>query len=164
MEEIARSARVSIGTLYNHFGSREGLIDAVIPEVAGEMLKTLGLHVLQQPTTRQRLEAFIHGMIDLQHSNPALNDAVLQRYPDATALLNICEAFTALGKSLIHEAHREGLLAPDFSEDDLNDLLWLAATANRASNAPAGWRRVINRAVDSAWIDPPPEQAATRRP
>jgi AcrR family transcriptional regulator len=34
LNEIARVAGVSIGTHFNRFGSREGLIDAVIPDVA----------------------------------------------------------------------------------------------------------------------------------
>ena len=39
LNEIARAAGVSIGTLFNRFGSREGLIDAVIPDVAARRLQ-----------------------------------------------------------------------------------------------------------------------------
>ena len=110
LEEIARAAGVSIGILYNRFGSREGLIDAVIPDVAGTRLQALGATVLAQPTPRQRLKTFIHGMIDLQQADPALNDAILRRYPDAVALLGIYDISTALGKDLIREAHTDGSL------------------------------------------------------
>lgn len=152
LEEIARAAGVSIGTLYNRFGSREGLIDAVIPEVAGGRLQSLGTAVLAKATPRQRLDAFVRGMIELQGEDPALNDAVLRRYPDAVALLGICDRSTALGRDLVREAHADGSLSPDFTEDDLFCLLWLAGTASREPDAPSGWRRVLMHALDRAWV------------
>ena len=39
LEDIAREAGVSIGTLYNRVGSREELIDAVVDDIAGEKLR-----------------------------------------------------------------------------------------------------------------------------
>ncbi|MFD8811096.1 TetR/AcrR family transcriptional regulator [Streptomyces sp. NPDC059627] len=153
LNEIARAAGVSVGTLFNRFGSREGLIDAVIPDVAGRRLQDLGTAVLAKETPRKRLEAFVYGMIDLQHDDPALNDAILRRYPDAVALLGVCDRSTALGQDLVREAHADGSLSPDFTEDDLFNLLWLAGTASRDVSAPQGWVRILNRALESAWID-----------
>jgi len=150
--EIARAAGVTVGTLYHRFGSREGLIDAVIPGIVGERLQTLAATVLAKDTPRRRLDAFVHGMIDLQRDDPALNDAILRRYPDAVALHGICDRSTALGRDLIREAHADGSLSPDFTEDDLFCLLWLAGTASRDPDAPPGWRRVVTRALDSAWM------------
>jgi hypothetical protein len=46
----------------------------------------------------------------------------------------------------------EGSLSPDFTEDDLFNLLWLAGIASRDLAAPAGWDRVIERALNGAWI------------
>jgi AcrR family transcriptional regulator len=151
LEAIAKHAGVSIGTLYNRFGSREGLIDAVIPDVAGARLQGLAADVLAEPAANDRLQAFLHGMIDLQIADPALNDAILRRYPDAVALIGICEHTMALGRDLIDEAHREGVLAPDFTADDLLNLLWLAGTAAREPHAPTGWRDTLERALASAW-------------
>lgn len=154
LHEIARAAGVTIGTLYNRFGSREGLIDAVIPDIAGSRLQALGATVLAKETPRQRLVAFVQGMIDLQCDDPALNDAILRRYPDAVALHRICDRSTTLGQDLVRQAHADGSLSPDFTEDDLFCLLWLAGTASRDPDAPPGWRRLITRAVDSAWLTP----------
>ena len=155
LEEIARAAGVSIGTLYYRFGSREALIDAVIPDVAGSKLQALGATVLTKETPRQRLEAFAYGMIELQRDDPGLNDAILRRYPDAVALLGVCDRSTQLGKSLVADAHADGSLAPDFTDDDLFCLLWLAGIASRDPHAPTGWQRVIERALDAAWTASP---------
>lgn len=159
IQEIAKAAGVSVGTLYNRFGSREALIDAVIPDVAGARLQALGAVVMSKPTARDRLRAFVLGMIDLQHDDLALNDAILRRYPDAVALLGVCDISTKLGQDLVRDAHREGSLSTDFTKDELVSLLWLAGTASRDPATPAGWRRVLERALDSAWTDPHPTPA-----
>jgi AcrR family transcriptional regulator len=151
LEEIAKSAGVSIGTLYNRFGSREALIDAVIPEIAGRNLQALGAQVAAKPTARERLEAFVTGMIDIQLADPALNDAILRRFPDATALVGVCDVSSALGQALVREAHDEGVLSLDFTTDDLFALLWLAGTASRDPSAPPRWREIIERALHAAW-------------
>jgi len=152
LDEIARAAGVSIGTLYNRFGSREGLIDAVIPDVAGSRLRALGATVLAKDTARQRLDAFVHGMMDLQRDDPALNDAILRRYPGAAALVHVCDHTTALGRDLVGEAHADGSLSPAFTESDLFNLLWLAGIASRDPAAPPGWERSITRSLEAAWI------------
>lgn len=152
LEDIAREAGVSIGTLYNRVGSREELIDAVIPAVVGEKLKNLTEQTLAQQTPRARLETFVMGMIDLQLSDPALNDAMLRRFPHATALINACDRSSALGKELIDSAHAAGVLSEDFSVDDLMAVFWIAGTASHAPAAPEGWRRVIDRGMKAAWI------------
>jgi hypothetical protein len=124
----------------------------VIPDVAGHRLQALASTVMSKDTPRRRLEAFVHGMIELQRDDPALNDAILRRYPDAVAVLGICDRSTTLGRTLVREAHADGSLSPDFTEDDLFCLIWLTGTSSRDPNAPAGWHRVIERALDSAWV------------
>lgn len=91
-------------------------------------------------------------MIELQRDDPALNDAILRRYPDAVALLGICDRATSLGQDLVRQAHADGSLSPDFTDHDLFCLLWLAGTASRDPDAPTGWHHVITRALDSAWV------------
>lgn len=151
LEEIARHAGVSIGTLYNRVGSREALIDAVIPAVAGEKLKALTRTALAETTPRARLERFLSGMIDLQLADPALNDAMLRRFPDATALITACDRSVELGRDLVEAAHRDGSLSPDFTHEDLMALLWMAGTTSREPGAPQGWRRVLDRSLAGAW-------------
>jgi hypothetical protein len=90
-------------------------------------------------------------MIELQRDDPGLNDAILRRYPDAVALLGVCNRSTVLGPSPAADAHADGSLAPDFTEDDLFAPLWLAGIASRDRHAPIGWHRVIEGALDAVW-------------
>jgi AcrR family transcriptional regulator len=164
LEEIAKAAGVSVGTLYNRFGTREALIDSVIPEIAGSRLRELGEKVAAGATARERLETFVHGMIDLQHQDPAFDDAIMRRFPGATALVDTCAVSSSLGRDLVDQAHREGSLALDFTGEDLFFLLWMAGTANREEAAPPGWRRILTRALDSAWTAQAQTPAASDTP
>ncbi|WP_154944010.1 hypothetical protein [Micromonospora palomenae] len=93
-------------------------------------------------------------MIALQRDDPALNDAILRRYPDAAALVGVCDHSTKLGQTLVRDAHADGSLSPDFTADDLFSLLWLAGIASRDPHAPTGWQRVIERALEAGWTPP----------
>lgn len=162
LEEVARRAGVSIGTVYNRFGCREALIDAVAPEIVGAKLQTLAAQVVLLPSPRQRLSAFVEGMIDLQVDDPALNDAVLRRFPAAVALLAVCEKATQFGLDLLQDAHRDGSIRPDFTEEDLLALLWLAGVASRQTTLTAGWRSVLRRSLDDAAYGPRSRPPAPR--
>nr|WP_228508149.1 TetR/AcrR family transcriptional regulator [Herbiconiux sp. VKM Ac-1786] len=153
LEDIAREAGVSIGTLYNRVGSREELIDAVVDDIAGAKLATLRDRTLAEDSPRARLETFISEMIGLQLSDPAMNDAMLRRYPDAVLLINACERSMALGAELVENAHDAGVLSEEFTPDDLMTVLWMAGMASRDPGAPNGWRRVVDRSISAAWTD-----------
>lgn len=153
LEEIAREAGVSIGTLYNRVGSREEIIDAVVDDLVGAKLKALRDRTLEEDSPRAQLERFISEMINLQLSDPAMNDAMLRRYPDAILLINACERSMALGAELVTKAHDAAVLSEEFTPDDLMTVLWMAATASHDPAAPNSWRRVLDRSVSAAWTD-----------
>jgi hypothetical protein len=90
---------------------------------------------------------------------PALNDAILRRFPDATALLGVCDRSADLGQDLVRQAHADGSLSTDFTGEDLFALLWLAGTASGEPDAPAGWLRIVERALASAWTTADPAKA-----
>ena len=46
LDEIARRAGVSIGTLYNHFPNRGALLDAVLPDWGAEVDRLAGAALL----------------------------------------------------------------------------------------------------------------------
>ena len=106
---------------------------------------------LAEESPRARLHTFVESMIDLQLSDPALDDAMLRRFPNATTLIDACERSTALGARLVEEAHAAGVLSTSFTADDLMAMLWMAGTASRDEAAPSGWRRVVDRGLAAAW-------------
>ena len=55
LDEIARRAGVSIGTLYNHFPNRGALLDAVLPDWAAEVDRLAAATLADPDPWRNRL-------------------------------------------------------------------------------------------------------------
>lgn len=127
LEEVAQRAGVSIGTLYNRFGSRQELIDAVVPDLAASKLGEAMQRAQQQSTPWQRFAAYIEDMCALQAADIALNDIIARSYQDATKLTAICADSVAFGTRLIAEAQADGSLRPDLTADDVFVIFWLNA-------------------------------------
>jgi AcrR family transcriptional regulator len=143
LEEIAKRAGVSVGTLYNRFGSREALIDAVVPEVARAHLVHIDAGVAAVTGPRERVAAYVNGLVEMQIADPALSDAIASAYPDASqALKAVCEAALDEGARLIAEAQAAGVIRPGFTRDDLAALLF-ANAALIQSGGPEATRRIV---------------------
>jgi AcrR family transcriptional regulator len=152
LEDIAARAGVSTGTVYNRFGSREALIDAVMPELASVRLADLLDRVRAETSPWGRFVAYVEGMATLQAEEPALNDLVSRSFPAATELTRICDEALTEGAELVEAAKRQGTLRPDFTAGDLFIALWCNGQLIRAtrSAAPDAWRRNIAIFLDGA--------------
>src|SRR5689334_2267720 len=84
LEDIARSAGVSVGTIYHRFGSREGLLDAVVAEIARTKLDT-AIAAVTGNTPWDRFASYVLALGENQAADPAFNDVVSRRYPKAAA-------------------------------------------------------------------------------
>jgi AcrR family transcriptional regulator len=149
LEEIARSAGVRAGTIYNRFGSREGLLDAVVADVTAGWLRAVIDRAAGQGTAWGRFAAFVEGMCEEQAADPVFNDVFSRRYPDAPGLRAVCEQSQAFGAELIRDAQACGTLRPGFSADDLARIF--AVNAYLVRDRPAGdegWRRTLQFTLD----------------
>lgn len=122
LEEVAAAAGVSKATIYNRFGGRNGLVDAVIEElVAGAIAETAArTRRIEDPW--DRIVHFVTATRDLQYREPAAIDVLLQMYPDSPRLMEICHTSTVLSRELVEDGHRAGILRQDFTEDDFYQL------------------------------------------
>lgn len=145
LEEIARRAGVSIGTVYNRFGSREGLLDSVVAKIAEEKLEG-AIAAVEGSTARDRFTSYVLALGETQAADPAFNDVVARRYPDAAALRAICDRAVAHGEELLRDAQAEGMVRADVTADDLDRLIWLNAQAIRLGGD--WWRRALGVFLD----------------
>jgi AcrR family transcriptional regulator len=155
LEEIARRAGVRAGTIYNRFGGREGLLDAVVADVAATWLRAVIDRAAEQDTAWGKFAAFVEGMCEEQAADPVFNDVFSRRYPDAPALQAVCDKSLAFGAELIRDAQSRGMLRPDFSTDDLARIFGVNAYLVR--NRPAGddgWRRTLQFTLDGIRTQP----------
>jgi AcrR family transcriptional regulator len=142
LEEIARRAKVSIGTLYNHFPTRQDLVDAILPERLAA-LERVAEKALAEDDPWDGFQGFLEGMFALQASDHGLNDALVSGFPENSAVGEACRRGLAQAEKIIERAQRSGRLRPDFAPGDLAILMRAMSQVIResADAEPEAWRR-----------------------
>ncbi|MGC4938263.1 TetR/AcrR family transcriptional regulator [Kribbella sp. DT2] len=150
LDEIARRAGVSHGTLYSRFGTREALIDAVVPQLAADQLEAAIQHAEAGTDPWDRFARYVEKISALMAGDPALSDAVTRRYADTPRLSAVCEESFDRGREYVRAAHDVGVLRPDFAPEDFLLLFSASAALARTTEhtAPEAWRRGLAFTLD----------------
>ncbi|MFC8565188.1 TetR/AcrR family transcriptional regulator [Streptomyces sp. NPDC057245] len=136
LEEVAKAAGVSKGTIFNRFGGRIGLIEAVISEVVATEIYAIIDRTRALDDAWERLSYYVTAIRDLQYRQPATVDTMLQAYPDAQTLMEICRAGGEINEELVIAGRARGALRPEFTADDLHALLHDSALALKHGTRP----------------------------
>jgi len=149
LEEIAQRAGVSVGTLYNRFGCREALIDAVMPDLAAVSLGEVAERALACDDPWAGFAGYVHDVCRIQACDPALNDVISRRYA-AEQLTVVCKVTEEREREIIGRAQAHGSLRTDFTREDMLFVFWSTAMLVRhtASAAPDAWQRSIAFLLD----------------
>ncbi|MUN35864.1 TetR/AcrR family transcriptional regulator [Actinomadura litoris] len=143
LEEVARRAEVSIGTLYNHFPARRDLIDAIFP-VRLAALEQVADAALAEADPWKGFVLFVEGLFALQARDRGLNDVLARRYPASPELSGACHRGFVHLVEIIERARGAGL-REDFEAQDMAPLMWAMSQVIRetADVAPDAWRRFL---------------------
>jgi len=144
LEEIARRAKVSIGTLYNHFPTRDAFYDAIFPERIAA-LDRLAEVALAAPDPWEGFVAFTEGLFALQAQDRGLNDTLAQRFPVSDRVREACENGFRHVERLLARAKDSGRLRPDFEASDLATLIQAMSQVIQQTidTEPEAWRRCL---------------------
>lgn len=123
LEEVAKAAGVSKATIFNRFGGRVGLIEAVIEEVVATELFAVIDHTRTIDDVGERIAYYLTALRDLQYRQPAVNDVLLQAYPHSRQLMEICRVGGEFNDELVAAARDSGALRPEFTASDLHALV-----------------------------------------
>ncbi|MFF5084150.1 TetR/AcrR family transcriptional regulator [Actinoplanes sp. NPDC000266] len=132
LDEVARAAGVSKGTIYHRFGSRRGLIDAVVDELVAERIRDIIEAVESLTDPLARFEEYLLRMWLLQYDEPAANDVLVRALPDSEQLTTLCDKASRFGRRLLEEAQSAGVVRPDLTPTDLTYLILERGAALRA--------------------------------
>lgn len=119
LEEIAAAAGVTKATVYNRFGGRDGLIDAVLGELVAAELYTIMDKARRVDDPWDAIATYVSDRRDLQYREPAFTDALLMIYPNSAQLVALVEAVTTMTERLLQRGHDAGVLRQDFHVGDL---------------------------------------------
>ncbi|MFB1047765.1 TetR/AcrR family transcriptional regulator [Streptomyces chrestomyceticus] len=136
LEEVAKAAGVSKATIFNRFGGRIGLIEAVIEEVVATELFAVIDHARTIADAGERTAYYLTALRDLQYRQPAVNDVLLQTYPHSQQLMEICRAGSEANTEIVAAARASGALRPEFTEGDLHALVVDTALALKYGQRP----------------------------
>ncbi|MEV5750669.1 helix-turn-helix domain-containing protein [Actinoallomurus sp. NPDC052308] len=154
LEEIARKAGVSIGTLYNHFPTREAFFDVIFPERLGA-LERIAATALAADDSWAGFVGFIEGLFTLQATDRGMNDALAQRFPMSSEVKAACRRGFEQAERIIERAKDDGVLRADFASQDLVTLVWAMSQVIRESMdvAPLAWKRHLAFFLDGLRAD-----------
>ncbi|GAA3530992.1 TetR/AcrR family transcriptional regulator [Amycolatopsis ultiminotia] len=136
LEEVAKAAGVSKATIFNRFGGRIGLIEAVIEEVVANELYAIIDRTRTIEDAGERTAYYVTAIRDLQYRQPAANDIMLQGYPYSPQLMDICHAAGEINEELVAAGRVSGALRPELTVADLHALIRDTALALKHGTHP----------------------------
>jgi AcrR family transcriptional regulator len=114
LEDIARRAKVGIGTLYRHFPTRDDLLAKVLNASTAVILER-GRQLLDGPSPGANLLQWIRELVDYTATYRGLSAPMANGYvsENGTRLCSNCDAFSAAGAALLSRAQAAGEIRPD---------------------------------------------------
>lgn len=166
LEEIARRAEVSIGTLYNHFPNRQALLYATLSDRLPGALDSVISEALAADDPWDGFVTYVHGLFRLHAEDQGISDALTQRHPVPPELVAACSPSLRKSQEILTRAQKSGHLRPDFTLADQIDLFRALTPFIRETRAtaPDAWRRLLAfhlngiRTQSAHPVDVPPVQ------
>jgi len=148
LDEIARRAGVSIGTLYNHFPNRGALLDAVLPDWVAEVDR-LAEAALADPDPWRGFAGVMDGLFVIQAGNRSINDAIARAPAGPVDVGAECGRAGGVLASVVNRAREAGVLRPDFGAGDLATMIGAMSKVIAMSNGDdVVWRRHLGFVLD----------------
>jgi AcrR family transcriptional regulator len=148
MEDIARRAKVGVGTVYRHFPTKDALVEAL----AAERFKGLtekAREALDDPDPWAGFAEFMHYSASVQANDRALSEIMGARPEVMSEAAEESGLFEPVSK-LIAKAQKAGSLRRDVVPEDVPLLMCgLARAPRRDSKGPeSNWERYLGIVLD----------------
>ncbi|MBB5911806.1 AcrR family transcriptional regulator [Nocardia transvalensis] len=154
LNAIAREAGVSIGTLYNHFPTREALINETMLDCV-ERSVVLAENALRAPDPWTGLVDHLTMLAEWQAADRGFTDICVYSLPAESPVEQAKHRGHTLFQQLIARARESGALRADVDVPDIGLMLWavVRATEGIRAAAPDAWRRHLAILLDGLRAD-----------
>ncbi len=148
MPDVAKAAKVGVGTVYRHFPTKEDLIAALAAE-RFERLAEKAREGLEAEDPWEGLCGFIRFSAEIQAEDRGLCEVMGSR-PDVMSAAALAVGLDQLCDKLVKRAQRSGKLRKDLSWEDIP---MIACSLGRITAAEAGpavgrWPRLVEIVID----------------
>lgn len=149
LEEVAKEAGVSIGTLYNRFPTRGTLVEAALADKVAWMVEQAEAAVAMADAW-EGFAWFLARCCETQAADRGYNELCVRVLPDTPEIDRLKATGHELVVRILDRAQRAGQLRADFHEGDLAFILWSTTTIINATAcaAPEAWRRHLAFLLD----------------
>src|SRR5262245_21751932 len=148
MPDVARAAKVGVGTVYRHFPTKDDLIAALATE-RFERLAELAREGIAADDPWQGLSDFIRSAADLQADDRGLCEVMGSR-PEVMNRAAIGVGLDVLSEELVKRAQRSGDLRKDLHWQDIAMICCSIGTVTQETMAPGTgrWPRLVEILLD----------------
>lgn len=149
VEEIARRAAVGMGTLYRRFPTKEDLVDAVLEDAFGELVR-VAEEALVEADAWMGFCSFLERALALNGADRGLKDLVASSEHGRARAEAMRARLRPLIRQLVERAQEQGSLRADFAPEDMPLVFWTGGRVieTTAAVAPEFWRRYLGLLLD----------------
>jgi AcrR family transcriptional regulator len=151
MDDIARRAKVGVGTVYRHFPDKAALLEALKAEYL-EQIAALGREALEQDDPWESFATWLWRCAELQALNRGFCEAMAAFPLPEEALQAVAErvGLLEINERVISRGQAAGVIRPDLRREDLPLVMCGAGATVLAGGGPLGgsWRRHLAIVLD----------------
>jgi AcrR family transcriptional regulator len=144
MDEIAREAKVGVGTVYRHFPTKDDLVDALAGD-RFERLAELAREALERDEPWEAFCDFMRAAARIQTEDLALSEVLVSR-PETMARAAEAVGMLDLTAEIMRRAQKSGELRPDADPTDVP--MMMCALAGTCRNPKMNPKRYIGIVLD----------------
>jgi AcrR family transcriptional regulator len=142
IDDVARRAKVGVGTVYRHFPTKDALLDAVVREHFG-VIAGFALEALEREDAWEGFCDLIWRAAEYNAKDMAFCDTIAST--DKSSIIEEVGLLRTTG-ALIERAKAQGRIRADATADDVGIMMLGASAVMRLH--PEGWRRHITLMLD----------------
>jgi AcrR family transcriptional regulator len=144
MDEIARGAKVGVGTVYRHFPTKDALVEALAGD-RFERLAELASEALERDEPWEAFCDFMRAAARIQTEDLALSEVLVSR-PETMARAAEAVGILDLTAEIMRRAQKSGELRPDADPTDVP--MMMCALAGTCRNPKMNPERYIGIVLD----------------
>jgi AcrR family transcriptional regulator len=150
MDDIARRAKVGVGTVYRHFPTKEALLQALADD-RFEQMAGFAAEALTDADPWEAFAGFLRRCGELQAADRALSELLLDQPELMCAAAGAREDLQGAVAALIARGQAAGVLRADLRPQDMGMLS--CALSSRGCNPMTSWERMLAVLLDGLRAD-----------
>jgi AcrR family transcriptional regulator len=149
MDDVAKRAKVGVGTVYRHFPTKEALIDALVAEAFERLLVVAKEQAQRDDDAWDALVTTLWAGAEILAGDRAVSAIMSEVYGPVNVDLDLQLQMTETMTILVDRAHAAGTLRADVMLDDIPMIMCGIGMATcKPHNVPDAWRRHVAILLD----------------